>query len=45
MQYLKSKNIRYELCGRHPSKEMTMWIYIRCDELNNALNEYESSEN
>lgn len=45
MQFLKSKGIRYELCGRHPNKEMTMWIYIKSDELNKVLNEYQESGN
>lgn len=44
MKFLSSKGIRYELCGRHPSKEMTMWVYIRNEELNKALEDYESSK-
>lgn len=44
MQFLTSKGIRYELAGRHPNKEMTMWVYIKTEELNKALNEYESSK-
>lgn len=45
MQFLKLKGIRYELCGRHPNKEMTMWVYVKTDELNKALNEYQESSN
>lgn len=41
MKFLYSKGIRYELAGRHPNKEMTMWVYVRTDELNKALNEYQ----
>lgn len=41
MKFLNNKGIRYELAGRHPNKEITMWIYIRTEELNKALNEYQ----
>ena len=41
MKFLSLKGIKYELCGRHPNKEMTMWVYVRTDELNKALNEYQ----
>lgn len=44
MKFLSLKGIRYELCGRHPNKEMTMWVYIKTEELNKALNEYELSK-
>lgn len=41
MKFLSLKGVEYELCGRHPNKEVTMWIYIRNEKLNKALKEYE----
>lgn len=43
MKFLSLKGIRYELCGRHPNKEVTMWVYVRSPKLNDALNEYQES--
>lgn len=38
--FLKSKNIKYEICGLNPNNQQMFWVYIRDKELNNALTEW-----
>lgn len=35
--FLTAQNIRYELCALNEKSHKTMWIYIKDEKLNNAL--------
>ena len=38
--FLKSKGIRYDLCGLNPNTKNMFWAYIRNEKLNNCLKEW-----
>lgn len=41
MKFLRDeKKIRYELSAKHPNTDCLMWIYIRTNELDKALQEW-----
>lgn len=41
MKFLTNKkNIRYKLVGLHPETKNTFWVFIRNENLNNALSEW-----
>ena len=37
---LESKNIKYEIVALSPTTKNTMWIYLRNEKLDSALNEW-----
>ena len=40
MNYITSKNIRYDLVALNKNTKNTMWIYIKTDELSRILTEW-----
>ena len=38
--YFTSKGIKYELVGLHPKSNDMFWVYIKTEELNNAMKEW-----
>lgn len=36
-EFLRSLNIRYELCALNPNSKMMFWAYVRTKELDRAL--------
>jgi len=38
--FLKSKQIRYEIVGLHPESKCMFWVYIKNEQLNNALKKW-----
>ena len=41
MKFLtEKKKFRYKLIGLHPQTKCTFWVFIRDEELNNALTEW-----
>lgn len=41
MRFLsETKKIKYKIVGLHPKTKNTFWVYIRDEELNNALTEW-----
>ena len=41
--FLLSKKIRYELIGLHPKSKCMFWVYIKDDELNKYLKEWQGT--
>lgn len=39
-KFLTSKNINYEVVALNPNTKCTMWIYMRNEKLDKALNEW-----
>lgn len=39
-KFLASKNINYEVVALNPNTKCTMWIYMRNEKLDKALNEW-----
>nr|DAG25508.1 MAG TPA: hypothetical protein [Caudoviricetes sp.] len=42
-KFLTSKNIHYEVVALNPNTKCTMWIYMRNEKLDKALNEWRLS--
>lgn len=41
MEFLtKGKRLRYKLIGLHPKTHNTFWVFVRNEELENALSEW-----
>lgn len=38
--YLSSHGMRYEVCALNPNNHQMFWAYMRCDKLDDALNEW-----
>ena len=37
-RFLTKRNIKYEVVGLNPNNQQMFWVYIRNNELNDALN-------
>ena len=42
--FLKSKGIKYELVALNPASKCTMWIYMRNNSLDKALDEWKATK-
>jgi len=43
-EFLKQKNIRYELVGIHPKSNRMFWVYIKDTKLNECLKEWKDAK-
>lgn len=40
-KYLHANGLKYELCALNPNNHQMFWVYMRCEELDRLLNEWD----